>query len=613
MTPSSQKKVEAQAAGLTMPKGPASETLHVTVDPPEAVKAVSERLLRTHSEYRVAIAQIATRPGEIVQNTEKIIHYIEQAKLQNVKVVVFPELAIPGYCAMDLLWDRDYLAANLAALQLIRKACTGITAIVGFVDHDPTRNQAGNRPTLYNSAAIIQDGNIVAVQDKTLLPNYDIFFENRYFSPPRGSQVVDIAGLKIGTEICEDLWSTGYDVDPTTTLISQGAELIVNLSASPFHLGKFPVRHNLIQQTAATHHVPFLYANLVGSYDGYDGEVVFDGRSMFVGPQGKLHALGQSFRDDLLVFDVASAQELPLPDFREVEELHDALVLGIRDYFERTGAIFRCVYIGLSGGIDSAVVAALAVEALGPDRVVGITMPSQYNSSETRGDAAELAHRLGIRFKSVPIGNQLDAALGTLQSDPDFSALPDGVAEENVQARLRMLDLMYYANKGRGLVLNTGNKTEVALDNCTIYGDMVGGFSVLGDVDKDRIYDLSRYINVRAGTDLIPQTTIDRVPSAELKPNQSDAIVMGAEPQIIAPLVRSIIEQNLSLRDTIERYSGTFSRELIEQTFLKIDRSEWKRRQAAPAIRVTPHAFGNGRRMPMGHGFYGHVIREDHR
>jgi NAD+ synthase (glutamine-hydrolysing) len=573
-----------------------------------AAQAVSETLLRTHAQYRVAVAQITTDPGNIVANTKKIIGYIEEARSKKVDLVVFPELAIPGYCSMDLLWDKDYLAANLAALQQIREASRGITVIVGFVDVDPHTTQSGGRPTLYNSAAILRDGELLGVQDKTLLPNYDIFFEDRYFAPPRGSQVFQAGALKVGAEICEDLWTAGYSLDPAQALVEKGADVVVNLSASPFQLGKLPLRHKLVSETAQAKKVPLVYANLVGSFDGFEGEVVFDGRSMIVGAAGNIVEMAQGFKEQLLISDVFAEKEMPLPEIAEVEELHDALVLGIKDYFRRIagleGADIRCAYIGLSGGIDSAVVAALAVEALGSDTVIGITLPSRYNSDETKSDARALAENLGIRFKTLSIEKQFQSCVETFAEDSELAALPEGVAEQNIQARLRMLDLMYYANKTHGIVLNTGNKTELALDNCTIYGDMVGGFSVLGDVDKDRVYALARYINERAGRELIPTSTIERIPTAELKPNQQDSDVMGADPALIAPMVRSIIEEGLSMSEALNRFGAEWGEPLIRRTLQRIDRSEWKRRQAAPAIRVTSHAFGNGRRMPMSHGLY---------
>jgi NAD+ synthase (glutamine-hydrolysing) len=615
-------KQQDKQAQTDLPSTSGELTSPQIVRPPEvglsqAAESVSKSLLGTHTRYRVAVAQIATDPGDIRANTKKIISYIEEARSKGVDLVVFPELAIPGYCSMDLLWDKDYLAANLAALQQIREASGGITVIVGFVDIDPHATLSGGRPKIFNSAAVIRDRELLGIQDKTLLPNYDIFFEDRYFAPPRGSHVFQAGQVKIGAEICEDLWVSGYSTDPTKLLVDAGAQVVVNLSASPFHVGKMKIRHDLAARTAQTKGVPLIYANLVGSFDGYEGEVVFDGRSMVMSADGGLVGMAHGFKEQLLISDIYAEKRIELPEVQEIAELHDALVLGIKDYFRRVGSLeranFRCAYIGLSGGIDSAVVAALAVEALGPETVVGLTLPSRYNSEETKGDAQKLAENLGIRFKSLSIEKQFQACLDTFSEDAELSALPEGVADQNVQARLRMIDLMYYANKTQGLVLNTGNKTELALDNCTIYGDMVGGFSVLGDVDKDRVFALARYINERAGREIIPVSTIERVPSAELKPNQIDAEVMGADPERIAPLVRSIIEDGLSISEAIARFGTDYDEALIVRTYQRIDRSEWKRRQAAPAIRVTPHAFGNGRRMPISHGFYAQNVTKEGR
>ncbi len=573
----------------------------------ESAKSISRSLLTSGTSYRVAIAQISTEPGAISANTEKIVRYINDARDQGADLVVFPELAIPGYCSMDLLWNREYIKENLTALHQIREASKGITVVVGFVDIDTSTMRSGGRPMLYNSAAIIDDGQLLGTQDKALLPNYDIFFEERYFAPSRGSHVWKIGPVTLGAEICEDLWTTGYEKDPTRELIDAGANLVVNLSASPFNIGKLPIRHQLISSTAAEHKVPMIYANLVGGFDGFDGEVIFDGRSMIMNQEGRLSAIGDGFREQLLISDVLAPQEIELPPVEEVEELYQALVLGIRDYFSRVGAFskanFTRAFIGLSGGIDSAVVAALAVEALGPDKVCGITLPSRFNSDETKDDAALLAENLGISFKSVSIERAFSASLTTLGQDSELGTMPVGASEENIQARLRMIYLMYYANRSQGLVLNTGNKTELALDNCTIYGDMVGGFSVLGDVDKDRVFALAHYINQRSGSEIIPWSTINRPPTAELKEGQIDADVMGDDPRHIAPLVRGIIEGQLSFPDALRCFSAEFGEDLIRNVFKKLDRSEWKRRQASPGIRVTPRAFGVGRRMPMSHGY----------
>ncbi len=576
--------------------------MHLDLEPK---KPVNPKL----ANLKIAVAQIKTQPGQIEANTDAIIKSLKEAKAEGANLVVFPELTIPGYASMDLLYNPAYVQDNREALKAIAPHTLGLTAVVGFVDQDPGAQRPGERPHLYNSAAIFKNGELVAVRDKSLLPNYSIFYEDRYFAPARERKIVDLGDYKLGVEICEDLWSGDYTVDPTTELAQQGADLIVNLSASPFHIGKLPVRYELLSETAKRNGVPMVYANLVGCYDGFEGEVVFDGRSLAANAAGEIVSEAKGFREELKFVDPFKAAGASLPTVNRNQELKDALILGIQDYFERlnrsTNGTLRTAVIGISGGIDSALVLALAAEALGSDRVIAVTLPSRFNSNETLGDAYAVCKNLGITCDTVAIedirnqieGDLVASKLGTFQA-----GLPS-IASENIQARVRMLCLMAYANGLNGVVLNTGNKTELALDNCTIYGDMVGGFSVLGDVDKDRIYDLARYINESAQREIIPNSTIDRVPSAELKPNQVDADVMGAAPQIVAPLVREIIEQQLTLSQTIEQFGGDYNPELIRSIFKKLERSEWKRRQAAPAIRVTPQAFGIGRRIPIIHGF----------
>lgn len=562
-----------------------------------------------------AIAQIATYPGQIKANTQKVISFIRRAKDLGAELVVFPELCLPSYGAMDLLFNRTYIQENIQALKEVAAESEGITVHIGFCDTDPNVLRPDGRPALFNSAAILRDGRLAAVQDKTLLPTYDIFDEARYFSPSRGIVVAKVGGISQGATICEDIWIEGYDRDPALDLAANGAALITNLSSSPFNLGKFDGRLKIVVDAARRSKRTILYANLVGAYDGFEGDVLFDGRSLAVCPDGRILGFAKAFAEDLLIVDLSGSQNLTPPALDEPTELYSALTLGIREYFHRLygtyGRAPEKAIIGLSGGIDSAVIAALAADALGRERVLGVTLPSKYTSNETKGDAQLLARNLGIEFKTVSIEEQVSACERTLRADPDFKETSEGTAEENIQARLRMLDLMYYANKRNSIVLNTGNKTELALNNCTLYGDMVGGFSVLGDVDKDRVYALAEYINQRAGRDVIPRDTITRAPSAELKPNQTDAVVMGAMPQIIAPLVRDIIERGLSLPDALEKWSGQFDPKLIHSTFLKIDDAEYKRRQAAPAIRVTPHSFGVGRRVPMSHGFERETTAEE--
>lgn len=586
---------------------PRSES-RVIANIPAAADEVSRQLVRTEDSCRIAIAQIKTHPGQISRNTDKIIQAIHAARESGARVVVFPELTIPGYASLDLFYNPQYIAENLAALRKIVDATHGITAIVGYAEPDASGKRPGGRPLLYNSAAVIHGGKIVGSQSKSLLPNYEIFYEDRYFARANERKVINAGGLKIGVEICEDLWSEDYGEDPTKDLAAQGADIIVNLSASPFHLGKFPVRAGLASQAAKSVDRPFIYANLVGGFDGYEGEVLFDGRSFVTSQRGEISGVAKSFGEDLLIVDIARPLPVEIPLIDETEELHEALVMGIRDYFirrtlARGGTIPRAI-IGLSGGIDSALVAALCVDALGSENVFGITMPSKYSSDETKGDAHVLAENLSFTCKTIPINAAYSAIVDSLRTDPEFAQKPEDVTEENIQARVRMILLMGQANKLGGMMVNTGNKTELILNNCTIYGDMSGGFSPLGDVDKDRVYSLSNYINKKAGRAVIPLSTIERVPSAELKPNQSDSQVMGDHPQLLAPVAREIFEQGLSVTDAIERFKDRYSASVITKLFQRMDDFEWKSRQMPPALRVTPHAYGVGRRMPMNHGFY---------
>lgn len=573
----------------------------------EVAQDVSQSLMQSEKSYRVAIAQIKTKPGEITNNTMKALEKIKAAKKAGAQLIVFPEATLNAYTSMDLQFNRSYVRENLKALEMIKAASDGITVVIGFVDVEETRIRPGGRPDLYNSAAVIKDGKIVSVQDKTLHPNYNLFFEDRYYNSPRKNGVVDLGEIKLGTTICEDIWSTHeqYETDPARELVTAGANLLVNLSASPFHIGKQKIREYIISDTAKRHAVPCIYTNLVGGFDGYEGEVIFDGRSIVAAADGTLIGVGAAFKEDFFVVDVFKPQSVMIPEIPELEELYQALVLGIKDFAERCGNGAKKVVIGLSGGIDSALVAALAVDALGADRVLGITMPSNYNSEETKGAAYELARNLGIEIRTVPIQGQVDATLATLKADPEICDLPEDVAEENVQARMRMINLMFYANKVSGIVLNTGNKTERALNNFTIYGDASGALGVLGDVDKDRVYALSRYYNERHSCELIPRFSIEVPASAELKSGQTDADVMGGEPAYIAPLVRSIIEDQLSHEEVLQTFGAQYSKAQIENVINRIDWAEGKGRQSPAGIKVTPRAFGNARKVPMSHGYRG--------
>lgn len=566
-------------------------------------------------DLRIAIAQITTDPGCIEQNTQKIISCIKQAKEARADVIAFSELAISGYACMDLFYHPEYLKDSLEALQQIKEHTQGITALIGFPDNEFEKKRPGNRPEVYNSAAVIKDRKIEGIVDKTHLPNYEIFYEQNHFKKGRQNKPIEVNGVQIGIPICEDSWAEveNYPYNPNQDLIDQGADIIINLSASPFHIGKQLRREELIKGIATKYEVPVVYSNLVGGFDAFEGEVIFDGRSLVANSDGDIIAKGSAFKEELIIVDIQKKESLEIEEMLPVAEMHEALVLGTREYYRRICAPDKAniekAIIGLSGGIDSAVVAEIASKALGGENVIGVMLKTKYTKEQSIIDAREVAKANGIDFRVIDIQDQVDATLESLaKGDPELKAHQENksdkdVSEENVQARLRMLNLMYYANSVNGIVLNTGNKTELALNNCTIYGDMVGGFSVLADVDKDRVYELARYANEQAGKPIIPISTIEKVPTAELKEDQDDSDVMGDDPRKLAPMVREIIESSLTVKQTIEKYSNEFSEELIRSIFFKLDASEWKRRQAAPGIRVTSHAFGNGRKVPIGHGY----------
>lgn len=544
---------------------------------------------------KVEIAQINTDPGCVEKNTQKIINSLEKAHANKADLVVFPELTIPGYMSMDLLLYSDYISQNKEALQRIALATSDLTAVVGFVDSDPDIIGPDGTPIRFNSAAILQNGKLLGVEDKTLLPTYDVFYETRYFSENRKHQLYECCGKKLGIEICEDLWSNGYQKDVTSKLVEQGADVLINISASPFYLDKFSVRKDLISRVAETYGKPFIYANLVGSQDGYDGQLIFDGQSIALGKDGKILGLGKAFEEDQVSVDLEDGISVEAQNIQPIEQLQKALVLGIKEYFRRTN--FKKAFIGLSGGIDSAVVAVLAAQALGPENVTGIGMPSRISSRGSIADAKKLAENLGINFQIIPIESTRQSLVhelsDTLQRDPK------DLTNQNIQARIRGMILMAEANEENGLVISTGNKTETALGYCTLYGDMAGGIAAISDVDKIKVYELANFINQQAGREIIPQSSITKAPSAELSENQTDENSLGADYSLIVPIVNRLIEN----RATIEELSKEYPRNLIEKYWDLISRNEHKRRQAAPGIKVTPKAFGIGRRIPISHDY----------
>jgi NAD+ synthase (glutamine-hydrolysing) len=547
---------------------------------------------------KVAMAQINSTVGDLEGNVLKIRKFLADAKSEGADLVVFPELAVMGYPPQDLLLENGFVEKNKNALEeMIRANEVDVVGVVGFVDY--------KGKDLFNAAAIFKRNKIVGIIYKTLLPTYDVFDEDRYFKPLVEEKIapvpVTVNGktVKLGVEICEDLWDTYYDVKVTDLLVRRGAELVVNISASPFLVGKHLERNRLLKEKATKNGVPMFYVNLVGGQD----ELVFDGYSIAVDKLGNLVALGRQFEEDLVITDIEelTARKVEAPVHDKTQEMFGALVLGVRDYFLKTG--FERTVVGMSGGIDSSVTACIAVEALGKENVIGVSMPSRFSSDHSKSDAEQLAGNIGICFVTVGIQDVVDCfhksleepleqirkCFGTKKEDED------PVADENIQPRVRGNILMDISNRLKDLkilVLNTGNKTEVALGFCTLYGDMAGGIGALGDVSKLDVYKLAGYINRKAGKQIIPKSVLEKKPSPELKECQFDPFDFD----IVSPLVDEIVENRRSKQDLIEM---GYPKEAVEDTYRRVRNSEYKRRQGTPCIKITPKAFGIGWKMPM--------------
>lgn len=543
---------------------------------------------------RIALAQFNPVVGDIAGNTAKMASLIDRAAAQSADLVVFAELSVVGYPPRDLLRKEQFITDNLQAVQTLAAHCTKIAALVGFVR--PTESPAG-RP-LQNCAALLQGGVIRHVHAKSLLPTYDVFDETRYFEPgqPTGCFRLQEEGLgNIGISICEDLWdeqSLGrmiYNQDPIAELVKQKAQIIINMAASPFQVGKVRLKEALFARQAQRAGVPIVYVNQVGGND----ELIFDGGSCVISPQGQIIARAKSFEEDLLVADLSQpcgpnrCEELP----GELERLWNALQLGLRDYVTKCG--FKSVVLGLSGGIDSAIVAAMAADAIGPKNVHAIAMPSRYSSDHSLSDAKLLAQNLGIHYSVIPIEGvhaAYEKALAEMLMSGDAAT-----AEENVQARIRGNIIMVASNAHGHLALATGNKSEMSTGYCTLYGDMAGGLAPIGDVFKTEIFKLAREINRLAGFDRIPENIIIKPPSAELKPNQFDQDKLPPY-ELLDQLLERYVELDRTARQMIEE---GFDPVTVNYVVRLVDYSEYKRKQAAPVLKATARAFGSGRRMPI--------------
>lgn len=543
---------------------------------------------------RVAIGQINSTIGDFEGNIQKIISYVQEAKHGGAEIIVFPELAICGYPPMDLLEHPAFLQENLKALRhLQHNTPSEIAVVVGYVDKNP--GLSGK--SIQNCAAVIYNGEVIHRQAKTLLPTYDVFDEARYFEPAGKRTVFKFKGLQIGIAICEDMWwenedaqDLRYPVDPVTELLDGGAQLLLVPSASPFHAGKLKTRAKLIRGVGVSSGVPVVYANLVGANDN----LIFDGRSLISDHHGDVHQIGADFNEELIISEIPDRGNSLQLETEKYAEIEKALHLGITDYLAKTG--FGRVHLGLSGGIDSALVLTLAVHALGPEKVEAFMLPSQYSSSGSISDSETLARNLGVKPRTIAIKNlynEFEAAL-----EDCFSGTKPGLAEENIQARIRGNLLMAYSNKFSSLVLTTGNKSELGVGYCTLYGDMAGSLAVIGDLLKTEVYELCRYIN-RNG-EIIPNTILTKAPSAELRPDQRDEDSLPPY-ELLDEILRLYLYKGFTVRELV---AHGLDPESVQQVIGLVARAEYKRRQAPPVLKISPKAFGTGRRIPIARKMY---------
>ena len=551
---------------------------------------------------KICLAQINPTVGAFEQNVKKICRFINTAKKKGADLIVFPEMCIVGYPPKDLLELSGFVDSNLKALEEVKKNVTGISAIVGFVD----RNVGHRGKNLYNAAAYINNKEIISRHYKSLLPTYDVFDEDRYFEPAHSISLAKISGRRSGISICEDAWGANvvwpgkiHHKDPVESMVRQGAEIIINISASPFTIGKQDERLKMLTSHAKKYNVPIVFVNQIGGND----DLVFDGNSLVINKKGVIVDKALSFEEDLLMVefkgpDISAGGSKPSSvgkrtqagaDEGEIESVYDALVLGTRDYVRKCG--FKKAVIGLSGGIDSAVTAVIAARALGKGKVLGVTMPSGFSSKGSVKDSKALAKRLGIAFENITIKSVYNAYAKTL-SDV-FTGLPFDVTEENLQARIRGKILMAISNKHGYLVLTTGNKSELAVGYCTLYGDMCGGLAVISDIPKTMVYGIAEYINRRK--EIIPIDTIEKPPSAELRPGQKDQDSLPPY-DILDGILRAYVEESKDIDDIV---GIGFNETLVKDIIKKVDTNEYKRKQAAPGLKVTSKAFGTGRRMPL--------------
>lgn len=541
---------------------------------------------------RIVMGQIDPFIGDFEGNAGKMCDFIARAKKSSADLVVFPEMAIIGYPPRDLLDKRGFVADSIRYWERIRAASSAIGVIFGAVSF----NEGSGKP-YHNAALFYEDGKLIAAANKMLLPSYDVFDEERYFEPGTAPVWVDFRGKRIGLTVCEDIWNVTeylprplYHCDPVCELQKASIDLLINISASPYHVGKVAWASRLLQGQAKNSRVKVVYVNQVGGND----ELIFQGHSMVWDEFGSLVARGADFAEDFVVYDTEGPDEvLHAKECDVAGEVIGALTLGLQDYARKCS--FKRAVVGLSGGVDSALTACLAVLALGAENVLGVGMPGPYNAPESLTDARELASRLGIAFGVVSIGELFETMLRSLK--PVFNDLPADSTEENLQARLRGMVLMSISNKFGRILLSTGNKSEIAVGYCTLYGDMNGGLAVLGDVPKTMVYELSRWLNQRH--DWIPERILTRAPSAELRPDQTDQDTLPPY-EVLDAILAAYVEERLPVQDIVQR---GFDAEIVKWVVRRIELNEYKRWQAPPILKVTTKAFGIGRRNPIAHGY----------
>ena len=539
---------------------------------------------------QIALGQINPTVGDFSGNAAKIIDYARRAQAAGAGLILFPELSVCGYPPRDLVERPSFVSRNRETAERIAAETRGIAVICGLVT--PADSDTGK--SVRNSAALLMDGKIAFLQSKMLLPTYDVFDEMRNFAPAKSQELFSFCGNRMALTICEDAWNDKlfwpkrlYPLDPVDTLIRAGGNFVLNISASPFWIGKRELRHDMLFSIARQHKVPVVMVNQVGGNDS----LIFDGSSVVLNAEGQVIAQGRSFEEDLICFDSKTFigdlhEQIP----GDEASVYSALVLGTRDYMRKCG--FQKAIIGLSGGIDSALTATIAADAVGPENVIGVGMPGPYSSPGSIDDARALARNLGIRFELLSINQAVDAYRETLHRV--FAGFNEDITEENIQSRTRGTLLMALSNKFGAIVLSTGNKSELGVGYCTLYGDMVGGLAVISDVPKTLVYRLSQYINSRRA--VIPQATLEKPPSAELRPNQKDSDCLP--PYEILDAVLEDYVEDLHPAERIAAERG-FDIEVVRRVIRMVDRAEYKRQQAAPGLKISPKAFGYGRRFPI--------------